>query len=213
MNPCMLGENIVLSDTSLAEFGFVSRLAYQAPNQYDKLDAYPSTRRINSEILRDGNYVGGFSNIHLQDAAPWMQFLESIETPAQWKAMWVQQFGWHNFGDMGVVEYLTFINNLVWVERIEQNKAYIRSLCLEDAPPNILTNFWDAHTMNFFSVITRDGHIISSDAGWVRTLIIRREKTERMWIDTKYLSSTVASKSVVARLNIMNNGTISLIKP
>lgn len=118
-----------------------------------------------------------------------MIFLKSINTAAQWKAMWVQQFGWHNFGEQGVVEYVVFVGAVLWVDEVIGNRAYIRSLCLEDKPPDTSGNFWDAHTMINFSVITRDGHIIAHDKGWIHTLVMRREKTERLWMDIQYLSA------------------------
>lgn len=181
-----MGPNRVLSDTELAEFGYQSRLAYGAPNQFDKLDSYPAARRYNSQVWRNNKFVGGFSNCKLP--ARWMTFLQSINTPAQWKALWVSQFGWHNFGDRGVVEYVVFVNDTVWVEEIIGDRAYIRSLCLEDNPPDTGKPFWDGYTMVFFSVIHRDGHIFAHDAGWIRTLVLRREKTERVWMETKYLA-------------------------
>lgn len=118
-----------------------------------------------------------------------MKFLEAINTAAQWVAMWVQQFGWHNFGEKGVVEYVVFINDTVWVDQIVGHKAYIRSLCIADAPPDTSKPFWDGFTMVLFTVITRAGAIIPHDAGWIRTLVLRREKTERLWMDVKYLTA------------------------
>lgn len=177
LKPASLGANRILSDTELAEFGYQSRLAYNTPNQYDKLNSYPCTRRYN----------GGASTLML--SMSWQNYLKSISTDAQWKAMWVPQTGYHNFGDIGQTEQLTFANSYIWVKEIIDNKAYIDHYINTDSPPT--TVYIDKYRVNNFIVIARDGHLFAANSGWMKVFIMAKNSTENLWIDVKYITSVM----------------------
>lgn len=93
--------------------------------------------------------------------------------------------GWHNQGDGNRVEQLTFSGNLVEVRKVVGDRAYVKTFCVEDAPPTgaILDNDTRYH---LFTTQFDNSLDMSTDGRWPLIVLIAN-KGEELWMNIRDL--------------------------
>lgn len=159
-------------DTENYKWGYKSRVITLAEQGLGSIKvAYPQTMR----------YEGGRGNVELSPA--WVGFLKSINTVRAVDYVSRYDFGWRNRGDWPKVEQLSFCGNIVEIERIEGNKAYLKNYYYNDEqPPTLTPGFYDASKIHYFSVVDRYGKVTATPVGQVRVFIIANDRSEKLWI-------------------------------
>jgi hypothetical protein len=97
--------------------------------------------------------------------------------------------GWHNGGGSNKVEQVVFSGNIVEVVRVDGNKAYIKTVCITDAPPASLVKPTPEkpHTLiENFSIQYRNWCDMATDGKFARTIVFSNPG-ESLWIDTREL--------------------------
>ncbi len=153
----------ILHDTELAKYGY-------KPRPLATVDATPETVRIN----------GGTGNVTL--SAAWVKFIDAINTVNAARFIRKPYNGWLNRGAWPQVEQLTFAGNIVEVTEIIDGRAYIKTLYNDEAPPALVGEFYNPATMHIFGVIRNDGTLESPPVGNIRTLVMARTNSERLWL-------------------------------
>jgi hypothetical protein len=156
----------ILHDTERADMNFKPR---KGPNTNP--ESTPETVRT----------AGGKGTTILSPA--WVAFHDAINTVAAQRFNRKNGSGWFNLGEWPNVQQLTFGGNVVEVTSIEGDRAYIKTYYNDDPPPDLSTvGFYDPARIHYFSVCRDDGTVEGAPVGNVRTFIIARDRSERLYI-------------------------------
>jgi hypothetical protein len=162
----------LLHDTERADMNYTPRKGPQT-----NPESTPETVRLN----------GGKSSVILSPA--WVTFHDNINTLAAQRFNRKNGSGWFNLGEWPTIQQLTFGGNVVEVTEIEGDKAYVKTYYNDDPPPDIsAAGFYDPARIHYFSVIREDGSVEGAPVGNVRTFIIARDHTEKLWIPLSNLT-------------------------
>lgn len=122
--------------------------------------------------------------------AEWMQFVRAINTPLAYDFLKRPATGWFNKGtcndQLCQVRQLSWGGNIVKVDRIEGDRAYLADVYyLNESPPDVSqhANTWyNTNVIHYFSVIYPDGSVSGPPVGPIRTLIIARDRSEKLYV-------------------------------
>lgn len=207
--PALPGPYWLLSDAEI--FGDQTK-AFDERFPGAKLDAYPATINMQEVWIEDAKLRFGTGIVKYSTS--WLNSLKSKLTLLQWKWFWNENAGIHNRGDLGTVQQVTTAHNKVWVEKVDDQYAYISHYNNDENSVDLHTTI-DPYRVHFVTVMGRTGNISTSgifypDLGHIPYPILAATKSHMLRIELKYIRSmlhlpmTVTVKTPNSRLNVRN---------
>lgn len=131
---------------------------------------------------------GGAGDLQVPES--WIAYLRTIMTKQVVEGyLFRDASGWQNGSHFGHVRELTFSGNIVNVLSIEGNKAYVETIPITYAPPNVPVKPTETHLHRFIHMfsIQYDNHLDMTTDGRFAYIILFSLPGERLWMDVRNL--------------------------